>query len=463
MTRQFLVITSSRSVSTRWEKREAYVREFYAELEAKLEDVTVRYTTYDDITYLVQDGQVHIYDTRHQLDLKKVDIVHFKNWMFDSEPAATIARYLRQYGVKFFNSEVDAGLAWGKLSQMCYLALEGLPVPDTYFAKKAHLVKGFESQTLPEGFTLPLIIKADDGAKGNDNHLVATWEEALEVLQTAEPDKEFVVQTFLPNDGDYRFLFIGLDQEPLVFHRQAVGDSHLNNTSKGGQGTFIDPKSLPVGYFELARRAAQIVGREISGADLLVDKITQKVYVLEVNSTPALATGYGVERKNDRFAAFLQRQLAVDKPEATKKTVIGRADHITFLDGEVYNLPAKIDTGAYRSSVWATDIEEHDGVLYFTLLGPASPCYSGKRLQTKEYRQVQVENSFGHKQQRYSVFLSVEIAGRKIRSNFTLANRGSKTYSALIGRKMLKSRFIVDVSAGKPLADEDINGDDSLA
>jgi len=144
------------------------------------------------------------------------------------------------------------------------------------------------------------------------------------------------------------------------------------------------------------------------------------------------------------------------------KQVIGRADSLSFPEAGVFDLPAKIDTGAYRSSVWATDIEEKDGTLYFTLLGPESPCYSGQRLQTQTYKLVQVENSFGHKQQRYSVFLSVEIAGRKIRSNFTLANRGSKTYAALIGRKMLKNRFVVDVSAGKPLKDEEINGDDSL-
>lgn len=313
--KQFLVITSSRSVSTRWEKREAYVRDFYAALEAKLDDVKVRYTTYDDIDFLVQDGAVRIHDNKHDVDLKDVDIVHFKNWMFDYEEAATIAYYLKYHGVTFFNEEVGADLAWGKNAQMCRLAMQNLPVPDSYFAKKARLKQAFADNALPMGFEFPLILKADDGAKGNDNHLIASAEEALNVLNEAAEDKEFIVQTYHPNEGDYRYLFMGFDQDPLVFHRKGVEESHLNNTSRGGQGTFLDLTELPAEYLRIARQAAVILKRQISGVDLLVDLKTNKVYVLEVNSTPALATGYGIDRKNEKFAEFLASQLEVAEEE----------------------------------------------------------------------------------------------------------------------------------------------------
>ena len=144
------------------------------------------------------------------------------------------------------------------------------------------------------------------------------------------------------------------------------------------------------------------------------------------------------------------------------KPVIGRAERIDFPDAGIVGLPAKVDTGAYRSSIWATKIKEENGVLKFVLLGPSSEFYCGKVMETREYRVVQVENSFGHKQMRYSVFLTVKVNGKKIRSNFTLANRRAKTYPALVGRKMLKNGFIVDVSQGSPLQDEEVNGDDSL-
>jgi hypothetical protein len=142
--------------------------------------------------------------------------------------------------------------------------------------------------------------------------------------------------------------------------------------------------------------------------------------------------------------------------------VIGRVVSLDILDAEIKGLPAKVDTGAYRSSIWATNIREQDGTLYFTLLGPDSDYYTGKELSTKKFKTVTVENSFGDSQQRYSIFLQVKVGGREIRSNFTLADRAAKTYPALIGRKMLKNRFIVDVSKGKPLDDEEKHGDNSL-
>ncbi len=146
----------------------------------------------------------------------------------------------------------------------------------------------------------------------------------------------------------------------------------------------------------------------------------------------------------------------------TKKTIIGRAEIVSFLDADLKNVPAKIDTGAYRSSVWATGIREEKGKVYFTLLGPDSPLYNGKELSTTEYKLIEVENSFGHKEERYSIFLSVRISGKRVRSNFTLANRGMKTYPALIGRKLLRNKFVVDVAQGSPLPDEEQTNVDTL-
>lgn len=142
--------------------------------------------------------------------------------------------------------------------------------------------------------------------------------------------------------------------------------------------------------------------------------------------------------------------------------VIGRVERIRFTTVGNGEVPAKVDTGAYRSSVWASEIKEQDGILSFYLFAPGSPYFVDKVIQTSEYRKVSVENSFGHSQERYSVFLSVEVSGLRIKSNFTLANRSKKTYPVLIGRKMLKGRFIVDVSRGTPLEDEEKVGDDSL-
>jgi len=137
------------------------------------------------------------------------------------------------------------------------------------------------------------------------------------------------------------------------------------------------------------------------------------------------------------------------------KKIIGRVKHISLVKHGIDNVPAKIDTGAFRSSVWASDIIEKEGVLTFKLFAPESEFYTGEEVKTEVYKQVEIESSFGHRQVRYSIFLNVDVSGTKIKSNFTLADRQMKTYPLLIGRKLLKDRFIVDVSFGKTLPEDE--------
>ena len=139
------------------------------------------------------------------------------------------------------------------------------------------------------------------------------------------------------------------------------------------------------------------------------------------------------------------------------KAIVGRAERVDFPDGAITGVPAKIDTGAYRSSVWASNIYEKDGLLHFALLGPASPYYSGEECTVKKFEVVEVENSFGHKEERYSIQLRMRMGSKTVRSNFTLADRSKKTYPVLIGRRHLRGRYVVDVSEGQPIDDEETN------
>lgn len=137
------------------------------------------------------------------------------------------------------------------------------------------------------------------------------------------------------------------------------------------------------------------------------------------------------------------------------KVVVGRVERIAIVDADITGVPAKIDTGAYRSSIWATNIYEESNKLHFTLLGPSSPWYSGKELVVDTYEIVDVENSFAQKEQRYSVHIKIKMGPKVVKSNFTLSDRSTKIYPVLVGRKLLRGRYIVDVSEGEPLLDEE--------
>lgn len=307
--KKVLIITSRSEKTVSWAERERFVAEFCQKVSAKLDNIKLIYTTYSDLVYTVKSGNTAIFDTRNKLDLAKVQLVHFKNWSHNTAEAPVIAAHLKANNILFFNSEVNIPIPPGKLAQMFLLASNKVPVPDTLYASRLKLKELFKNNKIHEGFNFPLILKANDGSKGNDNYLIKDSKEAVDILEAAEADKQFIVQNFVPNEGDYRYLFIGLDKKPLVIHRQSNDDNHLNNTSRGAEASFLDLSSLPKEYLQYASKAAELLGRQISGVDILVNKDNGKAYVLEANGTPAIATGFGMDEKVEHFTDFIESQL----------------------------------------------------------------------------------------------------------------------------------------------------------
>lgn len=127
------------------------------------------------------------------------------------------------------------------------------------------------------------------------------------------------------------------------------------------------------------------------------------------------------------------------------KLIIGRSERLFFVDTGIHGVPAKVDTGAYRSAIHASDIHEKDGILHFTLLGNHPVCGNmAETLTTDNYSQVTIANSFGHEENRYEVRLKVKIGPKIFLAKFTLADRSKKIYPILLGRTMLNGRFLID-------------------
>ncbi len=125
--------------------------------------------------------------------------------------------------------------------------------------------------------------------------------------------------------------------------------------------------------------------------------------------------------------------------------IIGNSVRITVADIE--NIPAKVDTGAESSSIWASDIKlTPDNQLEFCLFAPDSEFYTGETLRTTDFRAIQVRNSTGQVSIRYRVYLPTIIEGRRIKVGFTLSDRSRNNFPILLGRRMLKNKFLVDVA-----------------
>lgn len=126
--------------------------------------------------------------------------------------------------------------------------------------------------------------------------------------------------------------------------------------------------------------------------------------------------------------------------------IIGSTEYIKVAG--IDQVPAKIDTGADSSSIWASHIDmKEDGTLFFTLFDQKSPLYTGELISVDVYTARVVRSSHGDEQIRYRVELPISINGKTFTTTFTLANRSRNSFPVLIGRRtLMEGRFLVDVS-----------------
>ncbi len=131
----------------------------------------------------------------------------------------------------------------------------------------------------------------------------------------------------------------------------------------------------------------------------------------------------------------------------SKKIVVGRKEIISILDLELFDLDAKIDTGADSNALHCDDIFiDEDNFVHFTLLDEIHPSYHGKKIKIPLYKLKKVKSSNGATQTRPSIKVKVNFMGKELYSVISLTNRADMKFPMLIGRKFLSGNFLVDVS-----------------
>ena len=133
-----------------------------------------------------------------------------------------------------------------------------------------------------------------------------------------------------------------------------------------------------------------------------------------------------------------------------KKRVIGRIEKITLPELSGYSLDAKIDTGAYTSSLHCHTIEQFnlDGrqMVRFYLLDPDHPEYLDRPFESPVFRIKNIRSSNGQMSERVIIRQKVQFCGEKGQIQLSLANRSEMKYPVLIGRRYIAGKYLVDVS-----------------
>lgn len=131
------------------------------------------------------------------------------------------------------------------------------------------------------------------------------------------------------------------------------------------------------------------------------------------------------------------------------KKIIGRIEKISFPAWSIDELDAKVDTGAYTSSLHCHHIEvvSKDGKEYvqFSLFDPEHPAYQESKFQSELQDVRIVKSSNGEIEKRYVIKESAIFCGKKRTIELTLTDRSKMKYDLLLGRRFIRN-FLVDVS-----------------
>ncbi len=134
----------------------------------------------------------------------------------------------------------------------------------------------------------------------------------------------------------------------------------------------------------------------------------------------------------------------------TNKLIIGSKDKVDFPKLKLYNIDAKIDTGAYTSSIHCNNIKikkkADEKFVYFNLLDPTHPDFDNKLIRLPLHKVKTIKNSFGQTEKRYVVITDIILFNKTFDIELSLSDRTKMDYPVLLGRKLLKKGFIVDIS-----------------
>ncbi len=401
-----------------------------------------------DLFFELDEKNLKIYHPDKKFDLKDFDLVIIRHIGTMAFHAHAIALYCEKFNIKYTDQYLNRLLLDNKLSTEFLLWCNDLKKwPRTFFGNNKELARRMSE------LGDKAVMKDNVGAKGRLNFVVKSPSE-VETIHQENPDIQFVLQEFIPNDSDLRVLVMN-DKVKLVIRRSSTSDSHLNNTSQGGRAEIIPIDSVDAKILKDCIKAAKVSKLQVAGVDMMQDLNTGEYYFLEINNAPQISSGSFTDEKADVYAEMI-KDITTSK-DSTSKDIVGINEFITIND-VMENIPAKIDTGADSSAVWASDIRvDEDGVLLFKLFGEGSEFYSGEDIRVKDFSVAKVRSTTGHQQIRYRTHFSVKIGGRRVKMLMNLSDRSKNKFPVLIGRRSIAGKFLVDVSKKNIKIDKSVN------
>lgn len=165
-----------------------------------------------------------------------------------------------------------------KLYQTTIMRINKISQIETVIAKPDQVT----ASNLIKKLKLPIVSKIIDGSqgKGIEKH---DKKEDLEKFLKKDPDKLFIFQEFVPNDGDYRVFYLKSKMVYAIKRTSQDKKEFRHNVSLGGKQEYI---TLPEEAKKLADQVRSAMGFDVTGVDLIQNRKTGKWFIMEINAAP---------------------------------------------------------------------------------------------------------------------------------------------------------------------------------
>ena len=126
--------------------------------------------------------------------------------------------------------------------------------------------------------------------------------------------------------------------------------------------------------------------------------------------------------------------------------VVGYIESVDLPEIELFELDAKIDTGADSCSIPCDDIKVEGDRVSFLLHDEVHEAYHGKKITLPIHKIKNVKSSNGKIEERVFIQSSIRLGCKTYNAEISLSNRKNMKYPMLIGRRFMSHRYLVDVS-----------------
>lgn len=262
-------------------------------------DFEINKGRFQNIEIIIEDSKVRI--LHNSKDLKTFDFIWLFSLWSKRDVAYGISSYLNNHDIP--HTERKEGRGTSKISDIIKFALANLPQPNTYYSCK------YTEESIPKikitcGF--PMIAKRAKGSKGKGIFIIKSLRDLKKALtEIQESTSQYFFQAFIANDYDWGVL---ISNGNVLSGEKSFGmeGKYVNNAAQGAEEIFVPINDIPSEVKDIALKAAKELKLDWSRSDIVIDKKTNKPFILETNRFPGMTVGSPEE---DAFVSFIQSEL----------------------------------------------------------------------------------------------------------------------------------------------------------